>query len=56
MILRDNLPSKSGFIETKNLIAVIYLNTLLKGFLNSSETWQTIENSHLQTKSFFESF
>jgi hypothetical protein len=25
-------PSNSGFIETKNLIAVIYLNTLLKGF------------------------
>jgi len=34
---KDNLPSNSGFIETKNLIAVIYLNTLLKGFLNSSE-------------------
>jgi hypothetical protein len=33
----DNLPSKSGFIETKRLITVIYLNTLLKGFFNSSE-------------------
>jgi hypothetical protein len=33
----DNLPSKSGFIETRNLIAVIYLNTLLKSFLSSSE-------------------
>lgn len=33
----DNLPSKSGFIETEKLISVIYLNTLLKGFLNSTE-------------------
>jgi hypothetical protein len=42
----DNLPSKNGFIETKNLIAVIYLNTLLKGFLNSSENLTNrIENS-----------
>lgn len=39
---KENIPSKSGFIETKSLTNLIYLNTFITSFLSYTEGYHTL--------------